>query len=164
MLSIGLYVIYTAYRRPEARGYAKCVETDTEWYNRLVPWAMWPFYSLATIVLAIKSLSVYQATVQTIVVDRHWSSPMLYINDSELTPFLSNSSYFLDVQNHSTRGGWTRSHAHKKVGVLPHINHYTKPKSWSKALAAVVDEKVCWNQREKNIQCHTPAVHPSNFL
>ena len=62
----------------------------------------------------------------------------------------------------SARGGWTRSHAHKKcMRVLSHIN---KPKSRSKAMMALLDEKVCWNLRDKNIQCHTPAVHLSNFL
>ena len=31
----------------------------------------------------------------------------------------------------------------QKVGVLPHIKHYTKSESRCKALAAVLDEKVC---------------------
>jgi hypothetical protein len=47
----------------------------TEWCNRLVPWATWPWqhiYGLATIASAIKGSSAYLhvATVQTIVVDR----------------------------------------------------------------------------------------------
>ena len=31
----------------------------------------------------------------------------------------------------------------QEVGVLPHVKHYTKPKSRSNALAAVLDAKVC---------------------
>ena len=41
-------------------------ETDTEWYNRLVPWATWLWqhiHGLATTASAIKGSSVYPATV-----------------------------------------------------------------------------------------------------
>ena len=59
---------------PEARGCVNHVETDTKWYNRLVPWATWPWqriYILATIVSAINGSSAYLATVWTIVADCH---------------------------------------------------------------------------------------------
>ena len=65
------------HRGPEARGCVNHVGTDTEWYNRLVPWATWPWqriYDLATIVSAIKGSSTYLATVQIIVADRRRSS------------------------------------------------------------------------------------------
>ena len=35
------------------------------------------------------------------------------------------------------------NHVWTKVGMLPHIKHYIKPKSQFKALAAVLDVKVC---------------------
>ena len=56
------------------------------------------------------------------------------------------------------------NHVCTESGCVAPYKHYTKPKSQSKALMAVLDEKVCWNLQEKNIQHHTPAVHPSNFL
>ena len=80
----------------EARG----VETDTEWYNRLVPWATWLWqriYDIATIAFAIKGSSMYLATIQTIV-DHHRSSPTLDIDDNEPTcrflPTLASSLTF----------------------------------------------------------------------
>ena len=57
---------------PEARGCVNHEETDTEWYNRLVPRATWPWqciYGLATIASAIKGSSAYLATSQTIEAD-----------------------------------------------------------------------------------------------
>ena len=64
----GLYLIYTL----RAAGQRLCnhVETDTKWYNQLVPWATWTWqriHGLATTVSAIKCLSVYLATVQSII-------------------------------------------------------------------------------------------------
>ena len=79
------------------------IETDTECYNQLVPWATWPLqhiYGLATTALAIKGSRVYLATVQTITVDRCQSILMLDIDHSDATLFLSNSSFILDTQHY----------------------------------------------------------------
>ena len=52
----------------------------------------------------------------------------------------------------------------QKVGMLPHMKHYTNPKSQSiNALMEVLDDRESM-LKSKNIQCHTPAIHPSNFL
>ena len=86
------------HRGPEARGCVNHVGTDTEWYNRLVPWATWPWqriYGLATIASAIKGSSAYLATVQTVQIE----SDARYRAD---VPFSSDSSFFLDIQNHNT--------------------------------------------------------------
>ena len=51
---------------PQARGCVNRVETDTEWYNRLIPWAKYPWQrimSLATIASAIKDSSACLATI-----------------------------------------------------------------------------------------------------
>ena len=86
------------------RGCVNHVGTDTEWYNRLVPWATWPWqriYGLATIALAIKGSSAYLATVQTIVADHHRTNPMPDVDNSSFTEsVLSNSGYFFVIQNH----------------------------------------------------------------
>ena len=80
---------WLTHRGPEAQGCVTHIGTDTEWYNRLVPWATWPWqhiYGLATIAWSIKGSNVYLATVQTIV-DHHLSSLTLDIDDSESTCF-----------------------------------------------------------------------------
>ena len=63
---------------------------------------------------------------------------------------LSKHLYFGAGQRGLDNRGWTVVQRRldtitctQKVGVLPHIKHYTNPKSRSKASAAVLDEKGC---------------------
>ena len=84
---------------PLAQGCVNCAEINTEWYNRLVPWAIWPrqrIYNLASTALAIKGSStcMYLVIVQSSSNARHrwlWANavfcPTLY-------------SIILGIQNH----------------------------------------------------------------
>ena len=87
---------------PEARGCVNHVETDTEWYNQLVPWAMCPWQcidDLATIASAKKGLSAYLATVQTIIaID--WTRPARMIVAADT--FFVQLWFLLVIQNHDT--------------------------------------------------------------
>ena len=79
-----------AHRGPQARGCVNRVETDTEWYNWLVPWTTWPWqriHGLATTASAIKGSSACLATVQTIAAECCRSSPKLDIDDRNPTLF-----------------------------------------------------------------------------
>ena len=59
--------MWFTHRGLEVPGCVNHVGTDTEWYNRLVPWATRPWqriYGLATIASAIKGLSTYLVTIE----------------------------------------------------------------------------------------------------